>query len=134
MRKIGYGQALAIVAVFIALGPPVGALTFSLLGGAGALLTGQPQGTAGMIFYGGLLSIALAWFIGGIQAALAGIATAVFALFTGRVSILVAMVAGLACGLVYIYGEGLDTTFAVLLLCVHIVSSLACALIARAIK
>ena len=55
MRKIGYGQALAIVAVFIALGPPVGALTFSLLGGAGALLTGQPHGTAGMIFYGGLL-------------------------------------------------------------------------------
>lgn len=134
MQKIGYGQALAIVAIFVVVGPPVGALSFSLLGGAGALLTGQTPSTAGMIFYGGLLSIVLAWFVGGIQAALAGAATALFAFFTGRVSILIAMAAGFVCGLVYIYGEDLDVAFSVLLLCVHVVSSLVCALIARQIR
>lgn len=126
-------RILAMTALFLAVGPPVGALTFAFVGGAGAVLTGQPPGTAGMILNGGLLGIALSWLIGGIQAAVAGFAMAAFAALSGRLSIVVAMLAGALTAAVYVAGEGLEPLFASLVVAVHIVPAGICGFIAKAI-
>lgn len=130
---MGWGRFVAIVALFIAVGPPVGALAFSVIGGVGAWLTGQPPGTAGMIFYGGILGVVLSWFVGGVQAGISGLATALFDVATGRLSILAAMTAGLACGIAYVLLEGddLGLGFTLLLLAVHVVAAGVCAVLTK---
>ncbi len=130
---MGRGRFFPIVALFLAVGPPVGSLAFSVIGGLGAWLTGQPAGTAGMIFYGGLLSVVLSWFVGGIQAAISGVAMAFYEIATGRLSILAAIAAALVCGLAYVFfeGEGLDCGFALLIVAVHVVAAGVCAVLAK---
>jgi hypothetical protein len=130
---MGWGRLVAIVAVFVVIGPPVGALAFSVIGGLGAWLTGQPSGTAGMIFYGGILGVVLSWFVGGVQAGMCGLLTALFDVAKGRLSVFAAMVAGLACGIVYVLLEGddLDLGFTLLLLTVHVVAAGVCAVVAK---
>ena len=130
---MGWGRFFVIVALFVAVGPPVGSLTFSVVGGVGAWLTGQPAGTAGMIFYGGLLSVVLSWFVGGIQAAISGVAMALYEIKTGRLSVLAAMAAGLVCGLAYLFfeGEDLDGGFALLIVAVHVVAAGVCAALVK---
>ena len=128
----GLRAFVAIVGVFLLLGPPLGSLTFSLVGAAGALITRQPPGTAGMMFYGGLLSFVLSWLVGGIQAAVAGAITAAYALRTGRFSWLLAIVSGLVPALVYVYREDLAGAFGLLILTVHVVPAVICTGIAKA--
>jgi len=106
-----------------------------LLGAAGAWLTGQPPGTAGLIFYGGILSLVLAWAIGGLQAAASGLAVVFFAARMQRYSLPVAAAAGGATGLAYFFihlaDEGAGAGFVALTLAVHAVAALVCALLAR---
>ena len=122
---------LGVTALFAVAGHPIGATTFSLLGGAGAWLTDQPPGTAGMIFYGGLLALGFSWLVGGLQAALTGAAVALGALWLGRVSVALAMAT--SAGLAFAWAEDLGPLFSALMVAVHVVPAIACTLIAHSI-
>lgn len=129
----GAGRFISIVVLFLLAGPPIGSLAFSLLGAVAASIGNQPPGTPGLIFYSGILSIVLSWFVGGIQAMLSGAAMALFEAVTGRLSVLVAMAAALVCGLVLVSEDIPMTGFSGLVLAVHLVSAAICGLIAKAV-
>lgn len=131
-RTLNFGQLLGIVVLFVALGPPIGALAFGVLGAAGAVLTGQPEGTAGMFLYSGLLGIIFSWWVGGLQALVAGLAMAVFAGVTKRMSLAAPTVAGLVAGLPFRIEERATEDFTILLILTHAIAALACGLLARA--
>lgn len=128
------GLFVRIVVLFLVAGPPVGAVAFSLLGGAGAWATGQPGGTAGLVFYGGLLAVVVSWAVGGIQAAATGILVALSAVKRRRYSPTIAAVAGLAIGLAYhvihLADEAPGFGLAALMVAVHGVSAVVCNAIA----
>jgi hypothetical protein len=129
----GLGRFIGIVALFSVVGPPIGAIAFGVVGAAGAWLIDAPPGTAAMILGGGMFGIFFSWFIGGLQAAVAGAAMAGFAALTGRLSVIVAMAAGLLAGLPRIYEEWDSAPYAALLAVVHLAPACACGLIAKAI-
>lgn len=124
---------LGISALFFFIGPPVGAIAFSLLGAAGAIATGSPDGIAAMIFHAGLFAVLLSWLVGGVPALLAGAATALFTIATRRISLLAAMGAGALVAVPSVveqWDAGLP--FLALLVGVHLAAALVCGLIARA--
>lgn len=126
-------RGAAIVAFFTAAGPPIGAVAFSILGAAAAWLTGQPAGTAGLAFYGGLLGLPLSWFVGGAQAAASGLAMAVSKAFAPRFAPLSAMAAAALAGLLSPAGDDAEGGFLGLVLAVHVVAAGACAMLAQTI-
>lgn len=124
---------LGMSAMFFFIGPPVGAMAFAVLGGLGAVVTGAPDGTAGMIFYGGLFAVMISWLAAGIPALLAGAGTALYAIATRRISLLAAMGAGALVAIPSVIEQwdgGLP--FAALMVGVHVVAAFVCGLIARA--
>lgn len=130
-RPVRLSILAGIVILFVVIGPPIGAMAFSIIGATGALATGQPPGTAGMIFYGGLLGIALSWFVGGLQALASGIAMAAYAAARRRLSLLIPTVAGAMTGIIYQFEEGPAGAFGLLLIATHAVAALACAVLAK---
>lgn len=139
MRRIpisgSLGFVLRIAVLFLVAGPPIGALAFGLLGATAAWLSGQPAGTAGMVFYGGIFAVFISWAIGGLQAAAAGLIVAAAALAARRYSLRLAAGAGLATGLAYVLihlaDEGSGVAFGALVLSVHIVAAVICTILAR---
>lgn len=131
-RVAKFGRLFGIVALFTALGPPIGALAFGLLGAAGAVLTGAPDGAAGMFLYGGLLGIVFSWWVGGLQALAAGLAMAAFAAVTRRMSLAPPVIVGLLAGIPFAIGERASVDFALLLILTHAIPALACGLLVRA--
>jgi hypothetical protein len=65
---------LAVLLVFVLVGPPLGSLTVSLAGSLVALALGDDTGMAAVVFYSGLLGMPLSWFVGGVQAKMVGAA------------------------------------------------------------
>ena len=130
-RSSTYGKLFGIVVLFFFLGPPIGALTFGALGAASAVLTSQPEGTAGMFLYSGLFLVIFSWFVGGLQAFAAGLAMAVFAAATRRMSLVVPVLAGLLAGFPFKVEEKAGEDFTLLLILTHAISALACGLLAK---
>lgn len=124
-------RLLSTVGLFVLIGPPVGAITLSLVGYIGALVTSQPPGIADMLLYGGLMGIVLSWLVGGVQAAFAGAATAVASFNTSLPPMAVAAAAGLVTGSIHSYGEGFEPLFDALVITVHVVPAVFCAWLAR---
>lgn len=125
-------RLVSTVGLFVLIGPPVAAITLSLVGYIGALVTGQPPGIADMLLYGGLMGIVLSWLVGGVQAAFAGVATAVASLYSPLPPIVVAAGAGLVTGSIQIYSDGFEPLFNALMIAVHVAPAVFCAWLARA--
>ncbi len=122
---------VAVLLVFVLVGPPLGAVTVSLAGGLVAFALGDDSGMAGLVFYSGLLGIPLSWFVGGVQAAVAGLAFATFAAIARRPSIVAGVVGGLAAGLPYALGEELNGAALTVVLLAHVVAAAVCGVIGK---
>jgi hypothetical protein len=94
------GRILLIALVFVALGPPVGALV--LFSGLAIINVGvtDPQGTLSIILFGMIFGGFFSYFIGGVPAALVGLAIGAWQVLVGRVTWYVALTVGLGAGLV----------------------------------
>lgn len=121
---------VAVLLVFVLAGPPIGAVTVSVVGGLAALVFGDETGMAGLVFYSGLLAIPLSWLVGGVQAAVAGLAFATFAAVARRPSIAAGIVGGFAAGLVYAARGDLEGPAIAVVLAAHVVAAATCGLIA----
>lgn len=122
---------VAVVLVFVLVGPPLGAVTVGLAGGLAALVLGDDSGMAGLVFYAALLGLPLSWFFGGVQAAVAGLAFAAFAAIAPRPSIAVGIAAGLVAGLPYGLGEDLSGAELGVVLLAHGVAAAICGVIGQ---
>lgn len=123
-------QALAIVVIFVLIGPLVGALAFAVLL---TLVTALDDPGVGLLFvYATLAFLPLAYLIGGAQAAATGIVTAVFAWRRGSAPLWVPLSAALVTGIVFASREHENWSDTAILLAVHLLSALACWLVARA--
>ena len=122
---------VAVLLAFVLVGPPLGAVTVSLAGGLVAFALGDDSGMAGLVFYSGLLGIPLSWFVGGVQAAAAGLAFAAFAAIARRPSIMAGTVGGLAAGLPYVLGEELSEAALAVVLFAHVVAAAVCGAIGK---
>lgn len=122
-------QAVAIVAIFVLVGPLAGALIFAVL----IMLRSVTDDPAmGMVFvYATIAFLPLAYFIGGAQAAITGLVTAIYAWRKGSAPVWVPLAAALAAGSVIASRNHEDWEVTALLLAVHALSAVACWLLAR---
>ena len=120
----------AVLLVFIFVGPPVGAVIVSLVGSVVTFAFGDDPGMVGLLFYSGLLAIPLSSFVGGIQAAVAGLTFAIFATVAGRPSAWAGLVGGLVAGLGYLLRGDLDWSTSGVVLIAHVVAAAVCGMIA----
>lgn len=112
-------QALGIVATFVLVGPPVGALIVTLF----TLIEG---GDIGLLFvYGTLAFLPLAYLVGGMQAAAVGLATAAFAWRWGSAPAAVPAVAALVVGAFAASRNHEQWDVAATLIAVHVLAALA---------
>lgn len=123
---------IAVLFVFVLVGPPVGAVTVSLAGSLVALVLGDDSGMAGLVFYSGLLGIPLSWLVGGVQAAFAGLAFAASAAVGIRSSVAFGIAGGFIAGLAYLFRAELDWPTAGVILVAHVVAAAVCGMIATA--
>ncbi len=122
---------LAVLLVFVLVGPPLGSLTVSFAGSLVALALGDDTGVAGLVFYSGLLGIPLSWFVGGVQAAVAGLAFATFVVVGKRPSIAIGIAGGLVAGLGYLLREDLYWPASGVVLLAHVVAAAICGMSAK---
>lgn len=124
-------QAVAVVAIFVLAGPLVGALVFALLITLLSVLEGD---SASMLFvYAAFAFLPLAYLIGGAQAAVTGVVTAAYAWRRGRAPAWVPLAGALAAGAILASRDHEDWTATAILIAVHVLSALACWLLARAV-
>lgn len=117
-------QALGIVATFVLVGPPVGALVFALIVTLFTMIEGDD---IGMLFvYGALAFLPLAWLVGGLQAAAVGLATAAFAWRRGSAPAAVPAVAALVVGAFAASRNHEQWDVTAVLVAVHVLAALAC--------
>lgn len=122
---------VAVLLVFLLAGPPIGAVTVSLVGGLAALIHGDETDMAGLVFYSGLLAIPLSWLVGGVQAAVAGLAFAASAAFARRWAVVAGIAGAVAAGPVFFARDDLDAPALAVVLTAHVVAAATCGLIAR---
>lgn len=100
------GRFVGIVAVFVALGPPVGALAVMLLLAALGLGSGlaadgwldQGRFAVGVMLLGLVFGLPISYIVGGVPAALVGLAIAAWDARTGSISLYVALGTALVLG------------------------------------
>ena len=100
------GRFVGIVAVFVVLGPPVGALAVTLLLAALGLGSGlaadgwldQGRFVVGVMLLGLVFGLPISYIVGTAPAALVGLAIAAWDAHTGRISLYVALGAALVLG------------------------------------
>jgi len=105
-RQSPGSRFIGIVAVFVGIGPPVGALAVTLLLAALGLGSGQGAGAwadqgrlvAGAMLLGLVFGIPLSYIVGAVPAAMIGLATAAWDANKGRVPVHVPLGAALALG------------------------------------
>lgn len=109
-REYGLGAKLwnffVVVLIFVLVGPPVGAIVF--LGMLAVWIAkGSDPGAIGSVFaFLTLYGIIFSWFIGGLPAALTGLAFATWQTFAGPVRWTAAALVGLAAGLLVALAAG----------------------------
>src|SRR5690606_18673814 len=105
-RQSSGSRFIGIVAVFVGIGPPVGALAVTLLLAALGLGSGQGAGAwadqgrlvAGAMLLGLVFGIPLSYIVGAVPAAMIGLATAAWDANKGRVPFYVPLGAALVLG------------------------------------
>jgi hypothetical protein len=109
-RQYGFGAKLwnfiLVVLIFVLVGPPVGAIVFL---GMLAVWIGKSSdpGAIGAVFaFLTLYGVIFSWFIGGLPAALTGLAFATWQTFVGHVRWTGAALVGLAAGLMVTLAAG----------------------------
>ncbi|MFN3891605.1 MAG: hypothetical protein ACK4MV_14500 [Beijerinckiaceae bacterium] len=114
-RAYGFGAKMwnfiLVVLIFLVVGPPVGALTFSGLLSVWLARSASEPGSAAMVFgFLSLYGVFFSWFIGAAPAALTGLVFAAWQTFVGRVQWALAGLIGLGAGIgVYIGGGDLTS-------------------------
>lgn len=138
-RRRPWGEAIATFFTCLALGPPIGGLVFTLaltlypgLGGvASAPGTGLGEALMSALFLG-LFAVPFSYLIGGLQAAVTGLAFAAYGMARGRPSLWVAL---LVSAVVFagstVAGVAEDGNILPVMALVHIVPTLLCWLIIR---
>lgn len=124
-----FPQAVAVVAIFVLVGPLVGALAFAVLITLLAALEGDGVGL--LFVYATLAFLPLAYLVGGAQAAVTGLVTAAFAWREGHAPAWVPLAAALAAGAVLASRDHEEWILSAVLIAVHLLSALACWLLAR---
>ena len=117
-------HALVVFAVFVLVGPPVGALVFGLIFTAVAALT-EP-GIGLMFVYASIIFMPLAYLIGGLQAAFAGAVTALVVWRRGYAPFWVPLAAALLGAIVTVSRNHEDWVDSAIMIAVHVLSALAC--------
>lgn len=125
------GRCALVVLIFVLAGPPVGAVTMSLLGGTLVLIDQSDTGTGAYLFQAGLAGLVFSWLVGWRQALVAGIVFVGYAAWKGRSSILLPAIAGVLAGLPRTLGEGGPVIFTMFLVFAHVSAALFCGLLAR---
>jgi hypothetical protein len=146
---MSWGQRIAtiakVLAIFVALGPPIGALVLFM--GMGLYVWMQSGDVAGLVWVpllGIIYAVPLSYLIGAIPAGIAGLIVGVAAAFSYRPGMLFATATGLAVGLGLVYAGGrpiFSTTLhnpsenvsAVLIVGTCLAATLACWAVARAV-
>nr|GGH95679.1 hypothetical protein GCM10011355_12790 [Aquisalinus luteolus] len=141
------GRAISVMAIFILVGPLIGALTMSFgLGAVGAwsYVLEKNYMEAARLLLGGwavvaLFAVPIGYIVGLPSAAMTGIVVAFRTFRTGRPSIIMALIAGLVLGVfnVLATGENVQTGQGVAfwmgaLICAHLLAALVCGAIAKA--
>lgn len=117
-------HALIVFAVFVLVGPPVGALVFGLLFTAVTALT-EP-GIGMMFVYASIIFMPLAYLIGGFQAAFAGAVTALVVWRRGYAPFWVPLAAALLAAIVTVSRDHEDLVSTAIMIAVHVLSALVC--------
>lgn len=147
-RQSPGSRFIGIVAVFLVIGPPVGALAVTLLLAALGLGSGQGAGgwadqgrlVVGAILLGLVFGIPISYIVGAVPAAMIGLATAAWDARKGRVPFHVPLGAALVLGVLaagrlnhLVLSAGGERAAQVAVLLAHLAAACLCWLMARAI-
>lgn len=146
--KPSVGRFVGIVAVFVALGPPVGALAVTLLLaglglGSGLAADGwldQGRFAVGVMLLGIVFGLPISYIVGTAPAALVGLAIAAWDARTGNISLYVALGAALVLGVLaalrsagLVFASEGERAAQIAILLAHMAAAGLCWLLARAI-
>lgn len=147
-RQSSGSRFIGIVAVFVVIGPPVGALAVTLLLAALSLGSGhaadgwadQGRFVVGAMLLGLVFGIPISYIVGAVPAALTGLATAAWDANKGRVPFYVPLGAALVLGVLAAgrlgrlvsAGDG-ERTAQIAVLLAHLAAACLCLLVVRAV-
>ncbi len=117
-------RALGPFAVFLLVGPAIGAAIFAVL--VTLLLAAADAGVGLLVIHATLAFFPLAYLVGGLQAAFAGAATAIAIWRNGSAPLWTPLVAAGAAGLVAASRSYESRDAAIILVATHVLSALAC--------